>query len=63
MLQISSAKMKTMKYGYARMSTDDQTTALQLAALKKVGCKTVFKDEGLCQPSSYWTSRRLMANS
>jgi DNA invertase Pin-like site-specific DNA recombinase len=36
-----------MKYGYARVSTDDQNTALQLAALKKAGCKTVFKDEGL----------------
>ena len=36
-----------MKYGYARVSTDDQTRALQLAALKKAGCKTVFKDDGL----------------
>ena len=36
-----------MKYGYARVSTDDQSTALQLTALKKAGCKTVFKDEGL----------------
>jgi Enterobacteriaceae phage serine recombinase len=36
-----------MKYGYARVSTDDQNPALQLAALKKAGCKTVFKDEGL----------------
>ena len=36
-----------MKYGYARVSTDDQSPALQLAALKKVGCKTVFKDEGI----------------
>src|SRR5438132_11524511 len=36
-----------MKYGYARVSTDDQNTALQLAALKKAGCKTIFKDEGL----------------
>jgi len=36
-----------MKYGYARVSTDDQTPALQLAALKKVGCKTVFKDDGI----------------
>jgi DNA invertase Pin-like site-specific DNA recombinase len=36
-----------MKYGYARVSTDDQNTALQLAALKKAGCKQVFKDEGL----------------
>jgi len=36
-----------MKYGYARVSTDDQNPALQLAALKKAGCKTLFKDEGL----------------
>ena len=36
-----------MKYGYARVSTTDQNTALQLAALKKAGCKKVFKDEGL----------------
>ena len=36
-----------MKYGYARGSTEDQNPALQLAALKKAGCKTVFKDEGI----------------
>jgi DNA invertase Pin-like site-specific DNA recombinase len=36
-----------MKYGYARVSTDDQTPAQQLAALKKAGCKTVFKDDGV----------------
>ena len=36
-----------MKYGYARVSTDDQNPALQLAALKRAGCKTVFKDEGI----------------
>jgi DNA invertase Pin-like site-specific DNA recombinase len=36
-----------MKYGYARVSTDDQSTALQLAALKRAGCKTFFKDQGL----------------
>lgn len=47
MLQMSSAKMRAMKYGYARVLTDDQTPALQLAALKKAGCKTLFKDEGL----------------
>src|SRR5580700_797811 len=39
--------MERMKYGYARVSTDDQNPALQLAALKKAGCQTVFKDEGL----------------
>ena len=38
-----------MKYGYARVSTDDQNPALQLAALKKAECREteVFKDEGL----------------
>jgi Resolvase, N terminal domain len=38
-----------MKYGYARVSTDDQNSALQLAALKRAGCtaKTIFKDEGV----------------
>jgi DNA invertase Pin-like site-specific DNA recombinase len=36
-----------MKYGYARVSTDDQTPTLQLVALKKAGCKMVFKDDGL----------------
>jgi DNA invertase Pin-like site-specific DNA recombinase len=41
------AKGTTVKYGYARVSTDDQNPALQLAALKKAGCTTIFKDEGL----------------
>jgi len=36
-----------MKYGYARVSTDDQNPAMQLAALKKARCQTVFKGEGL----------------
>jgi DNA invertase Pin-like site-specific DNA recombinase len=34
-----------MKYGYARVSTENQNLAMQLAALKNAGCKTVFKDE------------------
>jgi DNA invertase Pin-like site-specific DNA recombinase len=39
--------MEGMKFGYARVSTGDQTPALQLAALKNAGCKTIFKDDGL----------------
>jgi DNA invertase Pin-like site-specific DNA recombinase len=39
--------MEGMKYGCARVSTDDQTPAPQLSALKKAGCKTIFKDDGL----------------
>jgi DNA invertase Pin-like site-specific DNA recombinase len=34
-----------MKYGYARVSTEDQNPAMQLAVLTKAGCKTVSKDE------------------
>ena len=47
MFQMSSSKMQGMKYGYARIPTDDQAPALQLAALTKAGCKTIFKDDGL----------------
>ena len=36
-----------MKYGYARTSTDDQTTALQLAALKRNWCSHIYEDKGL----------------
>jgi DNA invertase Pin-like site-specific DNA recombinase len=30
-----------------RVSTDDQTPALQLAALRKAGCKKIFRDDGI----------------
>jgi DNA invertase Pin-like site-specific DNA recombinase len=33
-------------------STDDQNPALQLAALKKDGCKTIFKDNGLSEATT-----------
>ena len=36
-----------MKCGYARTSTDDQTTALQLAALKAAKCSHTFEDKGI----------------
>ena len=39
--------MVGMKYGYARTSTDDQTTALQLAALKRARCSHIYENKGL----------------
>jgi DNA invertase Pin-like site-specific DNA recombinase len=37
--------MKYVKYGYARISTGDQTTAMQIAALKGVRCSHIFEDK------------------
>lgn len=36
-----------MKYGYARVSADDQNADMQRAALKKAGCKKTFTDDGV----------------
>ncbi len=36
-----------MKYGYARVSTDDQKADLQHMALKKAGCRRIFTDDGI----------------
>ena len=39
--------MEGMKYGFARVSTEDQNFGLQIAALKNAGCTTpIFKDDG-----------------
>ena len=37
-----------MKYGYARVSTDDQNLALQLTTLRRAGCsaQSIFRDDG-----------------
>ncbi|KIA78822.1 recombinase [Chromobacterium piscinae] len=37
--------MGKLRFGYARVSTDDQTTALQADALKLAGCSRVYADK------------------
>src|SRR5262250_3224526 len=34
-----------VKIGYCRVSTDDQNPDLQLAALKRIGCRRIFTDK------------------
>src|SRR5579863_1072938 len=34
-----------MKYGYARISTEDQNADMQHRALRRASCKTIFTDE------------------
>lgn len=36
-----------MKIGYARVSTEDQKLDLQIQALEKEGCSTIFSDHGI----------------
>ena len=35
-----------MMVGYARVSTHEQDAALQIDALRRVGCERIFRDEG-----------------
>jgi predicted site-specific integrase-resolvase len=42
--QVILSENAGMKIGYARVSTDDQNPVLQIAALKRAGCKRIFTD-------------------
>jgi DNA invertase Pin-like site-specific DNA recombinase len=41
-----SGKARAVKYGYARVSTDDQNADMQHRALYRAGCRELFTDDG-----------------
>ena len=41
---MTNSKTNARTFGYARVSTDDQSTHLQIAALEAAGCITVFAE-------------------
>ena len=47
--------MASMIYGYARISTNDQTTSLQKDALEKAGCDRIFTDVATWSWCGSWT--------
>ena len=52
-----------MKFGYVRISTDDQNEALQVDALQAAGCEKIFIDKGVSgsvAPSSRPQFRKLV---
>lgn len=44
---VATIRERTMKIGYARVSTDDQNLDLQIAALNSAGCSHLFSDHGI----------------
>ena len=46
-VQRFQANVFAMLIGYARVSTDDQDTAAQVAALNAAGCERIFREKGL----------------
>ncbi|MEM7173274.1 MAG: recombinase family protein [Pseudomonadota bacterium] len=44
---------KTHRIGYARVSTDKQTTDQQVFALREAGCTEVFVDDGISANAQY----------
>src|SRR5207245_7428568 len=54
--QFDSRYLCAMLIGYARVSTDDQDTAAQVAALKAAGCERMYREKA---PGGRWNRPEL----
>lgn len=44
---IKRSNIMSKKYGYARVSTQDQNLDLQIAALNRANCDVIYTDKGV----------------
>ena len=50
-----------MKYGYARVSTEGQSVAAQVAQLNRAGCKKVFREKASGAKTDHAQLRKALA--
>lgn len=51
-----------MKFGYARVSTQDQSLSLQLDAIEKYGVERIFEEKESGKKKGFWCKDKIKEN-